>query len=66
MKILQFADEFMPIFGGSETRIFNLSLDRINQHFLYVSFLNNFIPLKTKENFDNLRVRRVKLFYDFN
>ena len=65
MKILQFADEFIPIFGGSETRIFNLSLDRINQHYLYVSFLNTFTSLKAKENFDNLRVHRVKLFYDF-
>jgi len=71
MKILHFAHCFIPVYGGTTTRLYNLLTDGINEHYLYVPQTPSiYIPddidtLKNEESFGNIKVRRCKLFKGF-
>lgn len=67
MKILHFAHSFIPIFGGTTTRLSNLLSDTRNEHYLYVPqvpnryVVDNFGKLKNQDVYGNITVRRCKL-----
>jgi glycosyltransferase involved in cell wall biosynthesis len=61
----------LPIFGGTTTRLYNLLLDRINEHYLYIPQApSRYIPdnigmLKSEETFGNIKLQRCSLFEHF-
>lgn len=67
MKILHFAYGFIPIYGGTTTRLLNLLSDIRNKHYLYVPFPssgslpNNIGKLENHDVFGNIYVRRCNL-----
>lgn len=66
MKILHFAHSFFPVYGGTSTRLYNLLLDKTNEHYLYVpyplSLLENLEkPPPKYETFGNINVRRFEI-----
>ncbi|MDY6965099.1 MAG: glycosyltransferase family 4 protein [Halobacteriota archaeon] len=71
MKILHFVHCYLPIYGGTTTRLCNLLSNEINQHYLYISQVqsenipDNVGALSEEEDFGNIKVRRCKLVREF-
>ena len=71
MKVVHFAHCFVPVYGGTTTRLQNLLSGSPNEYYLYVPQApSGHVPegvgiLKDREVFDNIHVRRCRLDQSF-
>ena len=67
MRIVHFTSSFLPVYGGTTTRLSNLLADPINQHYLYIPqlprsyFPENIGTINDQDVYGNITVHRCKL-----
>jgi len=67
LNILHFTHTYIPVFGGTTTRLMNLFRNDGNQHTMVVPHIGSpYVPaditdLKQKDHYDNVNIRRIRL-----